>query len=143
MAEQTDSLGLDLLDDDFDLLGDFFETLKAKGLDKPAAAKKPRPKVRTGQKPLLAEAPKLAIISDPIPFQLLDIFKEMICTCGVSHKFLSETLVGYKVPVNGNASIYRKVSENNKETAASLRAQKKVIKDVKPEWVLSCPSCTK
>lgn len=106
--EKPASLDQDLIltdeemDQEVDLLQDFLNTLKQKGLDKPRV--KTAAKKTTGQ-----QATPRVVLPDPVPVKILQEYCTFQCAgCGSHHRFLMKSLVGYK---QGSGVAFREVSE--------------------------------
>lgn len=128
------------VEEEFDFLGDFLETLKQKGLDSPTPTKvkekKKAPTVRAGGKP--SEPVKPVVLPDPIPHILMNVYKRVDCTCGNSLIFLQKILVGYKL---GTGEVFRDVQDENEPKIQQLKAANLVTNEIRTESVLKCGIC--
>lgn len=135
--ETSASLDQDLIltdeemDQELDLLQDFLNTLKQKGLDKPkikTAAKK-----ATGQQ----AAPRV-VLPDPVPVKILQEYVSFQCAgCGSHHRFLMKSLVGYK---SGTGIAFREVAEMT-DKIKTLLEEGAIESEERHVQVLACNVC--
>lgn len=137
MSTQTASLNQDLIltdeemNQELDILQDFLDTLKAKGLDKPRV--KAAPKKGTTQQ----SVPRV-VLPDPVPVKILQEYVSFQCaSCGSHHRFLMKSLVGYK---SGTGIAFREVSEMT-DKIKSLLEEGLIESEERHVQVLACSVC--
>jgi hypothetical protein len=119
-------------EEDFDLLGDLEEVLRARGWV-PAVVKAAKPKIKRGANSKLDEPVNLYIVPDPEPVEVMEVWLTVTCKCGCTSKYLSQRLAGYKLR---SGEQFKPITEwQEKHSHLPVRAM------INEHRVENCPFC--